>query len=44
MLPWYLELPLSDRQRLFLKKLLGLSPVYKTIREVEEDFIRVFAP
>jgi serine/threonine-protein kinase len=36
---WYEELTLTNKQKLFLKKLLGLEPVYESISEIEIDFI-----
>jgi len=41
-LPWYEELSLNDRQRMFLKKLLGLEAIYKSIKDIEVDFIESF--
>ncbi|MCQ4637626.1 protein kinase [Anaerovorax odorimutans] len=36
--PWYDELPLSDGQMEFLKRLLGLETPYATIEQVREHF------
>jgi len=41
-LPWYEELTLTSRQRLFFKKLLGLELTYENIDDIETDFIKVF--
>jgi serine/threonine-protein kinase len=40
--PWYEELTLTDGQRCFLQRLMGLKPVYHDIHEIEEDFLRCF--
>lgn len=40
--PWHKELLLSDEQKLLLKRLLGLEPIYASIDEVEKDFAKVF--
>lgn len=40
---WYNELPLSSRQQLFLKRLLGLKPPYSSILQIKEDFSRYFS-
>lgn len=42
-LPWYEELTLTNKQKLFLKKLLGLEPVYESISEIEIDFIEAYS-
>lgn len=41
-LPWYEELGITEKQKLFLKKLLGLEEIYENINNVETDFIKVF--
>jgi len=41
-LPWYKELTLTEKQMLFLKKLLGLEQIYDNINDIEIDFIQVF--
>ncbi|MBU3185035.1 protein kinase family protein [Clostridium estertheticum] len=41
-LPWYKELNLTNKQKLFLKKLLGLEKVYKNIEDIKMDFSNVF--
>lgn len=41
-LPWYIELTLKPDQEFFLKRLLGLEMSYKTIDDIERDFITVF--
>ncbi|MBU3158467.1 protein kinase family protein [Clostridium frigoris] len=41
-LPWYKELNLTDKQNLFLKKLLGLEQVYENVEDIKIDFIKVF--
>ncbi|MCB2305809.1 protein kinase family protein [Clostridium estertheticum] len=41
-LPWYKELNLTNKQKLFLKKLLGLEKVYKNIEDIKMDFTNVF--
>lgn len=50
-LPWYLELPLSDDQKLFIKRLFGIEPPlfgieppYNSIVEIEMDFSIGFRP
>lgn len=39
---WYGELPLTDRQKTFIKRLLGLEPAHESIDAVERDFLKVF--
>jgi len=39
--PWYNELGLSSEELNFLKKLLGLNDVYKSIFNLEEDFLKL---
>ncbi|MBU3099554.1 MULTISPECIES: protein kinase family protein [Clostridium] len=41
-LPWYKELNLTNKQKLFLKKLLGLEKVYEDIEDIKMDFTNVF--
>lgn len=41
-LPWYKELTLTDKQKLFLKRLLGLEMLYENIDNIERDFIEAF--
>jgi len=41
-LTWYMELSLSAKQQLFLKRLLGLELVYENIYDIEADFIEDF--
>lgn len=41
-LPWHKELMLTDKQKTFLKKLMGLETVYESIKDVEEDFVDAF--
>jgi len=41
-LPWYEELTLRSKQKVFLKKLLGLEITYENIDDIETDFIKVF--
>ncbi len=41
-LPWHKELPLTDKQKTFLKKLLGLEGVHESIKAVEMDFVDAF--
>ncbi|MDD3653441.1 MAG: protein kinase family protein [Desulfotomaculaceae bacterium] len=41
---WYEELDLSPQQSMFLKRLLGLEQRYKSIAEVERDFILSHSP
>ncbi len=38
--PWFDELELSDTERLFLKRLMGVEKRYCRIEEVEEDFYK----
>jgi serine/threonine protein kinase len=42
-LPWYEELTLTSKQKLLLKKLFGLEPVYESIDHIEIDFIDAFS-
>lgn len=42
-LPWYEELTLTIKQKLFLKKLLGLEPVYENAYDIQIDFIDAFS-
>ena len=42
-LPWYKELPLTNEQKLFFKKLLGLEPAYQNVNTIETDFVNVFS-
>ena len=39
--PWYSELELSLGEVNFLKKLLGLDDIYKSIYDVENDFLEL---
>ena len=41
-LPWYKELSLTNKQMLFLKRLLGIEVAYENIDDIEKDFIKVF--
>jgi serine/threonine protein kinase len=41
-LPWHKELPLTSRQKMFLKKLMGLETVYRSIQDIEMDFVDIF--
>jgi serine/threonine-protein kinase len=41
---WYEELQLTYEQKIFLKKLLRLEPVYENIGDIKSDFIKVFKP
>ncbi|QXE18552.1 protein kinase [Clostridium sp. 001] len=40
--PWYSELELTEKNIMFLKKLIGIKENYKNIIEVEDDFCKVF--
>ena len=40
--PWYEELELTEKETIFLKKLLGLEQEYKSIVDVEYDFEKIF--
>lgn len=40
--PWYDELELAEKERFFLKRLMGVEQRYKSICEVEFDFFNVF--
>jgi len=40
--PWYEELELSQKELIFLKKLLGLKRKYMSIDDVEHDFEKIF--
>jgi serine/threonine-protein kinase len=39
--PWFDELELSDMERLFLKRLMGVEKRYCRIEEVETDFYKI---
>lgn len=39
--PWHEELELGHKEKAFLKRLLGIEERYKTISEVERDFLEV---
>jgi serine/threonine protein kinase len=41
-LPWYEELVLTEKELLFLKRLMGIEQRYNSFLEVEGDFIDVF--
>lgn len=41
-LPWYEELELTDKERGFLKKLLGIDRRYESILEVETEFNSIY--
>ena len=41
-LPWHKELPLTDKQKTLLKKLMGLETVYESIKDIEVDFVDAF--
>lgn len=41
-LPWYEELTLVDQELCFLKRLLGVEERFKDIRQVENEFYKVF--
>jgi len=41
-LPWFDELDLAPVQKLFLKRLLRLEETYKSIDDIETDFVRLF--
>lgn len=41
-LPWYEELSMEEGQKTFLKRLLGLQEVYKSIDEIEQGFADAF--
>ena len=40
--PWYEELELPEKELLFLKKLMGVNPRYRSIIEVESGFFEAF--
>lgn len=40
--PWYDELELTEKEQLFLKRLMGVEQRYKSICEVERDFFNAF--
>jgi len=40
--PWYEELELTEKELLFLKRLLGVEQRYKSIFEVEQEFDETF--
>lgn len=39
--PWYEELELTDKERAFLKKLMGVKQRYENIIEVEQEFYKM---
>lgn len=41
-LPWHKELVLTEKELLFLKRLMGIEQRYKSILEVEGDFFNAF--
>lgn len=41
-MPWHKELLLTDKQKTFLKKLMGLDTVYESIKDIEMDFVDAF--
>lgn len=41
-IPWHKELPLTNQQRMFLKRLLGLEEVYESIDDIEMEFVDAF--
>lgn len=41
-LPWHKELPLTDKEKIFLKRLMGLETVYESIKDIEMDFVDAF--
>jgi len=40
--PWYEELELAEKELLFLKRLMGVAPRYKSVLEVEQEFQELF--
>lgn len=40
--PWYEELKLTEKELIFLKKLMGVEQRYRSIMDVEKDFNGVF--
>ncbi|WP_298200005.1 protein kinase family protein [Desulfosporosinus sp.] len=40
--PWYYELKLGQKELLFLKRLMGVEQRYKSILEVEHEFLETF--
>ncbi len=36
--PWFEELDLGEKEKLLLKRLLGIEPRYRSINEIENDF------
>lgn len=40
--PWHKELPLQEKQKMFLKRLMGLETVYESISDIEKDFMYAF--
>lgn len=41
--PWYEELELSEKENIFLKKLLGINEGYNNITDIENDFFEIYA-
>jgi serine/threonine protein kinase len=41
-LPWHKELPLTDKQQMFLKRLMGIEVVYESMDDIETEFIGAF--
>lgn len=41
-LPWYEELTLTSKQKLFLKRLLGIETTYQNVDDIDMDFQNVF--
>lgn len=40
--PWYDELELTEKEMMFLKKLIGIQESYKSIVDIERDFSEIF--
>jgi len=40
--PWYDELGLTEKEMMFLKKLIGIEERYKSVIDVERDFFQIF--
>lgn len=41
-LPWHKELLLTEKQKIFIKRLMGLETVYKSIKDIEIEFTDAF--
>ena len=42
--PWYDELELSEKEIVFLKRLIGIQEKYENVIDIEHDFYQLFEP